>query len=599
MEIVTTPSTSASALRAPTALPCLPTWSGGEPLPERLRYILECLSGYDLSDVRVYPDSHWPARLGARAFAHGSDIHLSPGAEDALEHEAWHVVQQKQGRVRTTRTARFDEHLLGSVELNDDAALEHEADTMGLVARSLVQRGEAVPVTARLRVAALRQPVLQRQVTVLGVGYDDATKFQDEIKNRLFLTGFNVVGLADIATDLLNEKLVFPNWSEVKREILIREVGYQVVDKMRELAVEHGKRAVKAEDRYKVEINQLKLKRRGKAITKEDGEAVARRVYTEEGAILWSNASYLTYKCRNRQMFKWPQGTLNDEPLLMNCWEAVLYALVKTGLVHKSYITWCNKQAASKSVDMPDMGVPNNLADSILRNMDYFFWAPDVACHMRRMDKRIPHPTNDNDKLIKISKDRVIPKGRILMFGLNEHVALSTGTLRNGKHGILELDGGTLTIQESTLEGLKGTYLSSLVVAPFPICPAGTVRVVQEDNDKTQQRQKLKFAIGALNNAKKANVETLTQKKIDELQKTRDYPGNLQFENDVNAYIASQTKKYQEESRQECERLDSEANAKFEREFAKWNEERTPPQLDVINLEYQASDPYDGAVEFP
>ncbi|MEL6127089.1 MAG: DUF4157 domain-containing protein, partial [Pseudomonadota bacterium] len=36
------------------------------------------------------------------AYAQGSNIHLGPGQDQHLPHEAWHVVQQRQGRVPTT-----------------------------------------------------------------------------------------------------------------------------------------------------------------------------------------------------------------------------------------------------------------------------------------------------------------------------------------------------------------------------------------------------------------------------------------------------------------------------------------------------------------
>jgi len=148
MEIITTSSTStAGEACAPTASPRPPAWSGGAPLPARPRRVLEQLSGYDLSGVRVYADSPWPAHLGARAFVFGLDVHLSPEAEDALGHGAWHVVQQKQGRVRATGTASFDEHPLGVVGLNDEEALEREADMLGLLARGLVPRGAVPPMT--------------------------------------------------------------------------------------------------------------------------------------------------------------------------------------------------------------------------------------------------------------------------------------------------------------------------------------------------------------------------------------------------------------------------------------------------------------------
>jgi hypothetical protein len=59
------------------------------------------------------------------AYAQGTDIHLGPGQEKHLPHEAWHVVQQKQGRVKPTM------QLKGKVNINDDAGLEKEADVMG------------------------------------------------------------------------------------------------------------------------------------------------------------------------------------------------------------------------------------------------------------------------------------------------------------------------------------------------------------------------------------------------------------------------------------------------------------------------------------
>jgi hypothetical protein len=50
---------------------------------------------------------------------------VDPSQEKHLAHEAWHVVQQKQGRVRPTLQMR------NGVAINDDAGLEKEADVMG------------------------------------------------------------------------------------------------------------------------------------------------------------------------------------------------------------------------------------------------------------------------------------------------------------------------------------------------------------------------------------------------------------------------------------------------------------------------------------
>jgi hypothetical protein len=104
-------------------------------LPASLQAGVETLSGLAMDDVRVHRSSPEPAKLGALAYAQGSDIHLGPGQEQHLPHEAWHVVQQKQGRVRATAQMK-------GAALNDDRSLEREADAMGTRAASL---GASVP----------------------------------------------------------------------------------------------------------------------------------------------------------------------------------------------------------------------------------------------------------------------------------------------------------------------------------------------------------------------------------------------------------------------------------------------------------------------
>ena len=98
-------------------------------MPDRLKAGIESLSGMDLSDVRVHPNSELPARMDALAYTQGNQIYLGPGEERHLPHEAWHVVQQKQGRVRATRQMK-------GVNVNDDFELEQEAKGMGFAAIS-------------------------------------------------------------------------------------------------------------------------------------------------------------------------------------------------------------------------------------------------------------------------------------------------------------------------------------------------------------------------------------------------------------------------------------------------------------------------------
>lgn len=117
---------------------------GGTGLPERLRSGLEQSSGFSFEHVRVHYGSSLPAQVGAHAFAQGSHIHLGAGQERHLAHEAWHVVQQHQGRVRpTTRVA--------GQAVNDDPALEREADRMGaaLESGSAITAEQASPGTPR------------------------------------------------------------------------------------------------------------------------------------------------------------------------------------------------------------------------------------------------------------------------------------------------------------------------------------------------------------------------------------------------------------------------------------------------------------------
>ena len=115
---------------APQAHAAEPNRTG---MPDNLKSGIESLSGLSMDHVRVHYNSAQPAQLNALAYAQGDDIHIAPGQEQHLPHEAWHVVQQAQGRVRPTM------HLKDSVSVNDDAGLEAEADLMGARAGSKAQ----------------------------------------------------------------------------------------------------------------------------------------------------------------------------------------------------------------------------------------------------------------------------------------------------------------------------------------------------------------------------------------------------------------------------------------------------------------------------
>lgn len=117
--------------------------AGGEPLPERIRAHHEGVSGLSLADARLFRNSAVPQKWGAAALSFRNHVFVAPGQERHTAHEAWHLVQQKQGRVPA------DFHM-GPVGVNTDRRLELEADQMG--ARTQSSRGlEALPAESAPR----------------------------------------------------------------------------------------------------------------------------------------------------------------------------------------------------------------------------------------------------------------------------------------------------------------------------------------------------------------------------------------------------------------------------------------------------------------
>lgn len=99
-------------------------------LPDNLKAGVESLSGFSMDDVKVHYNSSQPATVQALAYTQGTDIHVAPGQEMHLPHEAWHVAQQLAGRVEPSTE-------VGDMPVNDNIDLEHEADVMGARANSL------------------------------------------------------------------------------------------------------------------------------------------------------------------------------------------------------------------------------------------------------------------------------------------------------------------------------------------------------------------------------------------------------------------------------------------------------------------------------
>lgn len=123
---------------------------GGEnQLPAQVLLMMSNAFGEDFSQVKVVPNSNEAKKAGALAFAQGMELHFAPGQFNPgsptglalIGHELTHVVQQRQGRVQANTEVE-------GMPVNDDPALEAEADRMGELAAQSISTGmAAAPAT--------------------------------------------------------------------------------------------------------------------------------------------------------------------------------------------------------------------------------------------------------------------------------------------------------------------------------------------------------------------------------------------------------------------------------------------------------------------
>lgn len=182
-------------------------------LPDNLKTGIENLSGMSLDDVKVHRNSDKPAQLQAHAYAQGANIQLGPGQEKHLPHEAWHVVQQKQGRVKPTMQMK------GGVNVNDDKGLEKEADEMGAKAlqfsgnraESFVQKKLQPPTHP----TPISRPVYQHKVIQRAENanaffqeYEISNDIEIPFRDEVFSAGENIV--TDGSKDTLGIQSIIP-----------------------------------------------------------------------------------------------------------------------------------------------------------------------------------------------------------------------------------------------------------------------------------------------------------------------------------------------------------------------------------------------------
>ncbi|WP_083253378.1 eCIS core domain-containing protein [Flavivirga aquatica] len=170
-------------------------------LPDQLKSGIENLSGIDMSDTRVHYNSPKPTQLQAHAYAQGTDIHVASGQEKHLGHEAWHVVQQKQGRVKPTTQ-------LKGVDVNDNIGLEREADIMG---EKAIQK----PGTKNLQLKPIASTSSSAQLKTIQRAQNDAENEKNARTNCALVTIANLTGKdksSDVSGDLEQDNQFFVNY---------------------------------------------------------------------------------------------------------------------------------------------------------------------------------------------------------------------------------------------------------------------------------------------------------------------------------------------------------------------------------------------------
>jgi hypothetical protein len=155
-------------------------------LPDQLKSGIESLSGISMDNVNVHYNSAKPAQLNALAYAQGTDIHVAAGQERHLPHEAWHVVQQAQGRVQPTM------QMNDGALVNDDKGLEQEADVMGSRALGSALQLQRPEKEKLLQGKLDPMQTVQRAVLLLEQDGEDAA---DDYALQKVLSGFDLANM--------------------------------------------------------------------------------------------------------------------------------------------------------------------------------------------------------------------------------------------------------------------------------------------------------------------------------------------------------------------------------------------------------------------
>lgn len=195
-------------------------------LPDNLKSGIESLSGMSMDNVKVHYNSSQPAQLNALAYAQGTDIHVAPGQEQHLPHEAWHVVQQAQGRVRPTIEA-------AGTPVNDDPSLETEATQMGQAAlqRAAIhnQTYQAKSISTPGSITVQREPENKNIDQELNSIISQLEQLKNEAQG-LGKDDDQAPGLTDLDAKISELKKIASDTDEQKKAAALKELKSEIPD---------------------------------------------------------------------------------------------------------------------------------------------------------------------------------------------------------------------------------------------------------------------------------------------------------------------------------------------------------------------------------
>jgi hypothetical protein len=502
----------------------------GKPLPKELRVTIEQLSGFDMSDVRVYYDSTLPEKFDARAFAYGTYIYLGPGAYETLPHEVWHVVQQKQGRVSP------DSATIKHEPLNNQPELEFEADIMGGYATLLAVRYQDKPADFAqikyrhrlLNTTQIVQPVIQPWIDITNDPNENGSKHWNSanaVLDRLNQYQ-NVDEDSHPGITYVIKKLVPLNQTYATYTALLADddnvrkplFGYQHENKMRHL-MQTQNQLRDAYDTSKRNYLEQKESEHNQKYEKHRGRKPGFDPF------YWNKKFSKTHPL---DFFIWGRKTdynilkgvidpnsastpfleeileENNPPFAdrMNCWEAVLYSAYQARILTPNYILWAIQ---SRVCQFSDKYLTGYGYDPVFANPDQAGQADhEVPTFLHSIFQTPYHHRTilNNDRIVGTGVNypylpATIPRGQIVVFCGGAHVALSTGRRRQIAnveargdcglgHGILELDGDPSdpfpeTIRETTIQDRiaeKGfNYGSEIWTGWLGDCPNTQLRI--------------------------------------------------------------------------------------------------------------------------